>query len=210
MSRLPRFAAVVVLCLGLTGRAAAVAPEIKDEAKYFSADAIKKANEIIREIAAKQGQDLLIETFATAPGDEAEIEKIRKMSAEEKLDYFSKWAAKRVEAAVVRGAYILVCKDPTFFKIELGKKAQTVFDSRGVARLQKIILDRFKEKQFDEGLLAGVKYVQESFVAGKALVVPEVRDDGKFFSADGIKKANEIIAEIAGKYHKEVIFETYP
>jgi hypothetical protein len=209
MSRLGRFAIAVAVCLASAGSAFAVAPEIKDEAKYFSADAVKKANDIIRELAAKTGKDLLIETFTAVPGDDTDRENVRKMSAEEKLAYFGKLAVTRAQRAVVNGVYILICKDPTFFKIEVNKRSRAVFDAKAVAQLQKIILDSFKEKHFDEGLLAGAKFVQQGFAMGKIVLAPEVRDDGKFFSAEAIKNANEVIREIATKYKKDLYFETY-
>jgi hypothetical protein len=210
MSRLGR-SAVVVFFLACAGQAAAVTPEIKDEAKFFSADAIKKANEIIRDISLKYGKDLLIETFSAVPGDETDREKVRNMSAQEKTEYFQKWAVKRAEAAVVRGVYILICKDPTFFKIEVGKRSKAMFDDKAVGQLGKIILDNFKDKKFDEGLLAAVKFVQDGFAAGKVttVAVPEIKDEAKFFSADAIKKANEIIRDIAVKYGKDLRIETF-
>jgi hypothetical protein len=165
MSGQARLSISVVTWLALSTVGLAVAPEIKDEGKFFSADAVKKANEIIREIAGKSGKDLLIETFATVPGDEAEREKVKKMDGKEKYDYFRKWAAKRAEAAVVNGVYILICKDPTFFKIEVDRKSRSTFDSGAVKKLQEIVLGEFRDKRYDDGLLAAAKFVRERFAA---------------------------------------------
>ena len=56
--------------LGLIAPAfAAVAPLIKDGGKFFSADAVAKANEKIKKIAQTYNKDLLIETFADIPDD---------------------------------------------------------------------------------------------------------------------------------------------
>jgi hypothetical protein len=165
MSGLGRCAAVAVAWLALSGRAAAVTPEIRDEGKFFSADAIKKANEIIREIYGKYDRDLLIETFATVPGGEDERDKVKRMDAKEKSEYFRKWAIKRAETAVVNGVYILVCKDPTNFQIQITKKGRTAFDRQSFMKLRETILDEFRDKRFDEGLLAGVKFVRDQFAA---------------------------------------------
>ncbi len=51
----------ILIGLVLSGQATAVAPEIKDDGKFFGADAIKKANKQIREIARKYEKDLLID-----------------------------------------------------------------------------------------------------------------------------------------------------
>jgi hypothetical protein len=167
MSGLGRFIAVTVAWLIISGRAVAVTPEIKDEGKFFSADAIKKANEIIREIYGKYDRDMLIETFATVPGDEAEREKVKKMDREEKFNYFRKWAANRGEAAVVHGVNIVICKDPTYFKINVTRKGESALDQKAVRKLQEIILNEFRDKRYDEGLLEGVKFVRDRFAAAK-------------------------------------------
>lgn len=165
MTAFCRCVLVTIAGLALSAPASAVAPEIKDEGKFFSADAVKKANEIIREIASKSDRDLLIETFATVPGDEEERAKVKKLGREEKYDYFRKWAIKRAEATVVNGVYILICKDPTYFKIEVSRKARQQFDSKAVSKLQEIVLGEFRDKRFDEGLLAAAKFVREKFAA---------------------------------------------
>src|SRR5690349_13554669 len=102
MSRRGRWAVpplVYAVLLAGAGRAAAVAPEVKDEGKFFSADAIKKANEQIHELTRKTGKDLLIETYATVPTDQ--VEKVKAMSREERARFFRSWAEERVRTAVV-------------------------------------------------------------------------------------------------------------
>src|SRR5438132_11429576 len=97
----------MMLLLTLSGWALAVAPEIRDGGKFFSGEAIKKANKEIHEIAKKYDRDLLIETFATIPGEQAE--RVKNMSHEERAKFFRNWAMDRAEAAVVHGVDILVC-----------------------------------------------------------------------------------------------------
>jgi uncharacterized membrane protein YgcG len=167
MSGSSRLALAAFSLLALASPAPAVAPEIKDEAKFFSADAVKKANEIIYEIASKYDRDLLIETFAAVPGDEAEREKVKKMSREEKLEFFRKWAVKRAGAAAANGVYILICKDPTYIKIEYPKKGRSEFDAKVRAKVQEVLLSEFRERRYDEGLLAAVKVVRDRYAAAK-------------------------------------------
>src|SRR5262245_15155513 len=115
------------LCLVVAAaRAAAVAPEVKDEGKFFSADAVKKANEQIREIAHKHERDLLIETFAAVPAEQAD--KVKGMSREERGKFFDTWARERAERAVVNGVYILICKEPTYIQVELSPKPKPPLD----------------------------------------------------------------------------------
>src|SRR5438045_122573 len=81
---------VLLIALVFAGRTIAVAPEIRDGGKFFSGEAIKKANKEIHEIAKKYDRDLLIETFATIPGEQAE--RVKNMSHEERAKFFRNWA----------------------------------------------------------------------------------------------------------------------
>jgi uncharacterized membrane protein YgcG len=151
------------LLLGLlcAGRAGAVAPEIKDEAKFFSEDAVKKANKQIREIARKYDKDLLIETVAGVPADQAE--RVKDMSAAERDKFMRNWAEDRADAAVVRGVYILVVKDPAHLQIVVTRKSGLTDKAR--RELRDLLVKDFREKRYDEGLEAAVKYVQEKLAA---------------------------------------------
>src|SRR5438874_7743 len=76
------------------GAAPAVAPEIKDEGKLFSPEAVKKANEEIRDLARKYDRDLLVETFPNVPDNQAE--KVKAMPRADREKFFRDWAAKRM------------------------------------------------------------------------------------------------------------------
>src|SRR5690349_17680222 len=102
----------VMIALVCANPAIAVAPEIKDGAKFFSPEATRKANKEIREIAKNYDRDLLIETYPTIPGDQAE--RVKGMSREDRSQFFRNWAQDRAEAAVVHGVYILICREPAF------------------------------------------------------------------------------------------------
>jgi hypothetical protein len=158
--RLP-VACSLIIALAFTGRAAAVAPEIKDGGKFFSADAIKKADNQIREIARDYDRDLLIETFATIPGEQAE--RVKALSPEERAKFFRNWATDRAEAAVVRGVYILICKEPAFLEIILTPRGRAAFDRPAFQKLREMLLKAFREKHYDEGLLNAVQFVRERF-----------------------------------------------
>jgi uncharacterized membrane protein YgcG len=155
----------VALWMFVADRAAAVAPVIKDDAKYFSPEAIKKANEQIREIARKQGLDLLIETFESVPADQ--LEKVKGMSVKERADFFHQWARQRTEAEVVNGVYILICRNPPYLFVDVTTKARAAFGSDAISKLRSLLAQDFEQKHFDEGLEAGVKFVEETLAASK-------------------------------------------
>jgi len=153
----------ILIGLVLSGQATAVAPEIKDDGKFFGADAIKKANKQIREIARKYERDLLIETFSAVPGDQSA--RVKAMSREERDKFFLNWATDRSEAAVVNGVYVLICKDPSHLEIVITKKARPIFDKAAFEKLRELLLKNFREKHYDEGLDAVVNFVQEKLAA---------------------------------------------
>ncbi len=150
---------VFVACLVCAAPAAAVAPEVKDEAKLFSPDAVKKANEQIRDIARKHGRDLLVETFPTVPGGQAD--QVRDLPTDERIKFFQNWAKERMDYNAVNGVYILACKEPPFLRVEVSEKARGQFGSAFGGELAKVMLRDFKEKNFDDALLKAVKQVQE-------------------------------------------------
>ena len=96
---------------------AAVAPEIRDDAKMFSPAALKKADEGIRKIYVDHDRDVLIETFASVPADD--LEKVKAMDKTEKTEYFTRWAKARVTQRGVNGVYVLICKEPKFLNSNL-------------------------------------------------------------------------------------------
>src|SRR5262245_54988713 len=55
--------------LSLGGRAQAAIAEVRDEAHFFSADAVAHANDSIKEIKQRYKKDLLIETVRQVPED---------------------------------------------------------------------------------------------------------------------------------------------
>jgi uncharacterized membrane protein YgcG len=148
------------LCLVLVAGANAVAPVVKDDAKLFSAEAVKKANEQIREIYQKFDRDLLVETYASVPADD--VEKVKKMDKEERAKYFQKWAIERAKETVVNGVYVLICKEPTYLYVEVTPKARKVFNEKAMQKLRELFLGELREKRFDDALLGAAKMVQET------------------------------------------------
>jgi uncharacterized membrane protein YgcG len=157
------FGGSLTLALFVTSRALAVAPQIKDDGKFFSEEAIKKANKQIKDIARNAEKDLLIETVLNVPGDQAE--RVKNMSREDRQKFFKNWAQDRADAAVVNGVYILVCRDPTYLEVIVTAKARASFGEEAYKKLRDLLLKDFREKKFDEGLQEAVNFVQEKLAA---------------------------------------------
>jgi hypothetical protein len=146
-----------------TGGLWAVAPEIKDEGRFFSEAAIKKANQQIHDIAKDFGRDLLIETYARAPKEQ--VDKLKTMSREERSKFFHNWALERMQATVVNGVYVMACKEPPHLQVEITASADVVFDRSARDKLVQALLTEFKGQRFDAGLEAAVNLVRQQLAA---------------------------------------------
>jgi uncharacterized membrane protein YgcG len=161
MNRHIPLAALTLTCawwLLLPDRAAAVAPVIVDGGEFFSADAVKKANEQIRELYRKYDRDLLIETFKTVPAELAE--KAKSLSKEERDKLFETWAREQAEARAVNGIYILITREPPRLQVEVSPRFRSVVDGRSKDRLLNMLLNDFRNKNFDAGLDEAVKFMR--------------------------------------------------
>src|SRR5207253_2342869 len=141
---------MVLMAALAASRALAVAPEIKDGGKFFSEEAIHKADKQIREIARKYDRDLLIETVATIPGEQAE--RVKALPKADRAKFFRNWASDRAEVAVVHGVYILVCREPAFLEIIITPRGRAALDNKATEELRDLLVQAFRDKHYDEGL----------------------------------------------------------
>src|SRR5436309_2021594 len=72
--------------LAVSSASAALTAEIRDEAGFFSPEAIQKANAEIKEIKREFKRDLLIETFKSVPADR--LEEFKKMDRKARNRFF--------------------------------------------------------------------------------------------------------------------------
>lgn len=149
----------LAVCIVWTGAARAVAPVVNDRGKFFSPEALKKANDALRELYLNDSRDLLVETYETVLA--ADVEKVKGMSREDRQKYFKKWAETRAEQRLVRGVYILICKDPTMIYVEVTAKARNVIDENARNKLRDKMVEDFRAKNYDDGLANAVKFVTE-------------------------------------------------
>lgn len=149
----------LLACGSFVPHAGAVAPVVNDRGKFFSSDAVKKANEAIRELYLNDNKDLLVETYEGVPAENAD--KVKAMSREERLKFFKKWAETRAEQRLVRGVYILICKEPTMIYVEVTPKARSVFNEAAQTKLRDKLVEDFRAKNYDGGLGNAVKFVKD-------------------------------------------------
>src|SRR5262249_6353855 len=115
----------------------------------------ERANRKIAEIKRNYKKDLAIETFPEAPDpDEAKKEPAK---------YFARWAKRRYEALSVSGIYVLICKSPRRIQFWIGDQTSlNDFTASNRKRATEILEEHLKNKDFDGGLEALVRYVDET------------------------------------------------
>ena len=151
---------MVVCCLGAV-TALAVGPEVRDTAGLFSASAIKQADETIRGIQREFRKDLLVETFAGVPENRKED------YARSRDEFFASFVRERAKEARLDGIYVLIMKElpPHRLHIQVGvgqATRQRAFQTGDRDQLVKLFQSNFREDKFDDGLRAGVAFVERT------------------------------------------------
>lgn len=162
-SRIPRplflahAVACVLLLLATARPAMALRPVVLDGADLFKPETIDKANAVIRQIKAATGKDLMIETYKSVPETmRADLERRGREA------FYRDWVRERGRALQVDGVAILIIREQGRLQIGLGSKViGHLFTERDRRELQDVMTDLFRQSKFDEGLLAGVEFVQK-------------------------------------------------
>jgi uncharacterized protein len=151
--------AAAAVLLAAVAPARAYTPEVKDGAGLFSPDAEQRANQALRDLQKQFNKDLVIETYASIPADKkAEWEKNR-------AEFFNQWAAAIAREHRVDGIVVLIAKEPNgklYLQTSVGVHTrERLFPLKDREKLNEIIGNRFRNRQYDEGLLEGIEYVRK-------------------------------------------------
>lgn len=151
--------APVALLLGAAS-ASAASYGVRDNAHFFSPDAVQQADQIIRQIVQRHQHDVLIETIPSIPQDQRQA-----MEANPR-QFWEHYVDQRALAAGVRGVYVLVTRQPAHIQAAVGNVTrQQLFTLADRDELVREIVTQFKAGNYDQGLLAGVHYIQQQMDA---------------------------------------------
>jgi len=120
---------------------------VDDRAGLFSSSAIQEANQIISRIY----QD-------TTPHKQVFVETVSSVPAGKQADTL---AAERFRQNNADGMLILIVKEPHKLAISVGRNTEQRFHGAEAAR--GAMLERFRQADYDGGLLAGLRFVASSF-----------------------------------------------
>jgi hypothetical protein len=137
---------------------------VSDHAKLFSADAVKKAEQIVAELY-KDRLDLLIETYPSAP------EELKKRAAtakgDERQKLFREWAESRLAAQKANGVMILVSQDPRYVLVEIDDPVRGKFPEKYAQTVADALLKGLRDKKPDEGLVEALKLIRDGYKGDK-------------------------------------------
>jgi len=173
-----RTTALFLGLLGASTAAPAVIAEVRDEAQFFSRDAVAQANETIKDIKQRYKKDLLIETVRRVP--ESKQDEANSSDPKTKAHFFANWAVERAKMEGVNGIYVLITREPGHVEVAVGNQTHAMFSNEERHRLSELLLTHFRRKEYDEGLLAAVKDVRSVLAiapaSGRAVVPPTNRN----------------------------------
>ncbi len=137
---------------------------VSDKAKVFSADAVKAAEQAVADLY-KQGLDLLIETYPSAPAERAV--KLKEAKGEERQKLFRQWANARLHAEKADGVMILVCMDPRYVLVEIEDSVKGKFPEKYAQKVADALIKGLRDKKPDDGLAEAVRLVREGYKGAK-------------------------------------------
>ena len=136
-------------------------PPVKDDGKFFTAEGVKKANAKIRDIYKKYRKDVVIETI-----DALSVDDEKKFKEEGKDKFWPKYALKRIDDLGVNGVYIVISKKPQRLQIEIDTGTRrTTFSNADRGKVVPKFTSRFKNEEFDEGLLDALDQIDATMKA---------------------------------------------
>ena len=122
---------------------------VHDEAKLFSKEAIVQVNLTIDKIKKTHGKDLYIDTVE---------------SGEKDKDARTKWAKTRFNDFGIDGMYIVVSKDPSFYRFYVGDSTREkgYFTKANIDKMDENLKQITKTGKRDDALIEAANYVLES------------------------------------------------
>ncbi|HYG78418.1 MAG TPA: TPM domain-containing protein [Planctomycetota bacterium] len=177
----------VVASISLLALSSVVLAEagVSDKAGFFSEQTVQQANQTIQEIKNKHRKDIVVDTLPAIPEDKRAL-----YSEGAKNSFFANWLRERARAARVDGVYILITREPAHLQVGIsGNTAREGFGTYDRDRVRNTLLEHFRKKQFDQGLISALQTISSTFDEHSrtfaATARPENRSAGETASRGG-------------------------
>ncbi len=141
--------------------AAAAPTYVFDDARVFTPQTIAAAEAAVGQMQRQYHKALVVETFAAVPDAD------RPAVADDRAGYFKRWMHARFANRNVNGVYVLVCLDPRYVEVGVGKQtlARGDFTPADVAGLSKQLIADLRGGRYDVGLAGAVDTVGRDYAA---------------------------------------------
>lgn len=150
----------LALAVGIRGDASPMSasdPRVFDGGMFFSEEAVSEADDVIRGIKQAYDRDVMVETYAGVPDDMKDD-----LARDGKEKFYEDWLNRRARHLDVRGVFVLMTREPGRVQLGVDKatrnRAFTVADREA---LRETLGSAFRAKQFDRGLLEGVRFIRQ-------------------------------------------------
>jgi uncharacterized membrane protein YgcG len=160
VKRVSKHALTWALSLGVLAYPAVVCAgvhQVWDEAHLFKAETLLDVEPVLLDIDAKYYKDLMIETFPSIPDDLKNAH-----STQDMTKFYEGWSIVEGNALKVNGILIIITAQSRHLHVYVGldtrKKAFTLADRDELVNL---LTTAFKARNYDGGLLDGVKFVRD-------------------------------------------------
>jgi hypothetical protein len=150
---LRRYPLIILVPLLLLAGAPFALAEVRDNAGFFSKDAVRQANFDLKEIKRQHGKDLLIETYPSIPSNlQPQFNKLGEDA------FYEQWARQSAQQAKTDGVAVLITKEPSHLQVVVGDKTrEKAFALADRDTLRDELLASFRQKQYDQGLQTAVR-----------------------------------------------------
>lgn len=144
-------------------RRAAMKIGVRDHAKMFSPEAVKKADGVLEETRRKSNWGAILETVETL-GDKS----------------LRDAAVDQARASQVHGLYVLIAKKERKIYAQPSTSAAKVFPPEKARELENTITTAFKKNEFDTGLLEAVAAIRQDAEANPTVAAPAPPEPAQF------------------------------
>ena len=196
-------AITVVGWLVPAGPAAAITLQVRDNARLFG-PAKKEASNEIKEIRNRYHADLVVETFQSVPWSFLPWSrgyKLKQMDEAARAQFYADWARERAGKMGPKTIYVLICTQPAPLVVQVAvgsdRRLEQAFSPGDREQLRRLLLARFAQGRYDEGLLDGVGFVQKTLHdhLGDTLAGPPAFDWTRMLGVIGVVLAVWLVLE---------------
>lgn len=156
---------LVAACLLLLTLIVPALGQVRDQAGFFTPNAVERADQLISQIRQQTRHDIIVDTLpALSAEQQAQLQSVGKER------FFEELTNQRAKQSGVTGVYVLITRDPSHLQVAVGNETARsgLFTTADRDHLRDTLLTNFRAKNYDQGLLDAVSYAQRTMTGNVA------------------------------------------